>query len=300
MAVTEIKQYFRPANSAEVVELLGRYGGAARILGGGTFLHGVAARGLGLHLDALIDLQGAGLSYVRQEQDALVMGAATTMATLAAANPLQTAPFAGIADSLRYPPAQIRNLATVGGCLAAASPLFDLPVALMALDASVHVLGPRGKRAIPLHEFFLDYFESALKPDEFLTEVRIPRLPPKSASAFLKMETNANDLAVLNVAVRLTLVEPGTCREARVVLGGGVGKTPVRALSSEKVLAGKQITAGLVAEAAEKVTSDVHPVSDHRASAMYRRALAKVLVRRALGQALERLGIKHGQAQEKR
>ena len=294
MAVTEIQHYFRPESPAEVVELLGRYGDKARILGGGTFLHGLAARGLGLKLDALIDLQGAGLAYVRAESNDLVIGSATTLAALAAADSIrQGVEFAAVADALRYPPAQIRNIATVGGCLAVASPLFDLPVALMALDASVRVLGPRGEREIFLHKFFLDYFESALRQDELLAEVRIPKLPPKSASAFLKLDTNANDLALLNVAVRLTVDDAGTCREARVIVGGGVGKAPVRAVSCEKVLAGKHIGPGLVAEAGETVRSDVHPVPDHRASANYRAAVAKVFVRRTLGRALDRLEVKH-------
>lgn len=294
MALTEIKQYFRPESPREVVELLRKYGSGARVLGGGTFLHGLAARGLGLQLDALIDLQGAGLSYVKAEPDSLVIGSATTLAALAAADPIrQNMEYAAVADALRCPPAQIRNISTVGGCLAAASPLFDLPVALLALNASVHALGWRGEREIALQEFFLDYFESALKLDELLAEVRIPTLPPKSASAFLKLETNACDLALLNVAVCLTVSDTGTCQEARVIVGGGVGKVPVRAASCERVLVGKHITPGLVMDAGEAVTSDVRPVSDHRASAKYRAALAKVFVRRTLGRALERLGAEH-------
>lgn len=294
MALTEIKQYFRPESPGEVVELLRKYGSGARVLGGGTFLHGLAARGLGLQLDALIDLQGAGLSYVKVEPDSLVIGSATTLAALAAANPIrQNMEYAAVADALRCPPAQIRNISTVGGCLAAASPLFDLPVALLALNASVHALGWRGEREIALHEFFLDYFESALKLDELLAEVRIPTLPPKSASAFLKLETNASDLALLNVAVCLTVADTGTCQEARVIVGGGVGKVPVRAASCERVLVGRHITPGLVMDAGEAVTSDVRPVSDHRASAKYRAALAKVFVRRTLGRALERLGAEY-------
>jgi len=295
MALTEIKQYFRPQGPGEVVELLRQYGSKARILGGGTFLHGLAARGLGMRLDALIDLQGAGLSYVKPTEDALVIGSATTMAALAAADPIRHGvQYAAVADALRCPPAQIRNMATVGGCLAAASPLFDLPVALMVLDASVRLLGPRGEREILLSEFFLDYFESALQPDEFLTEVRIPKLPPRSANAFAKLETNANDLALLNVAVRFSVTAAGMCQEPRIVVGGGVGKKPVRASTSENVLAGKHISPGLVAEAGEKVISDVHPVSDHRTSARYRSAMAKVMVRRTAGLVLERLGLQRG------
>ncbi|MGH9602576.1 MAG: hypothetical protein ACRD24_09335, partial [Terriglobales bacterium] len=100
-----------------------------------------------------------------------------------------------------------------------------------------------------------------------------------------------------NVAVRLTVDDAGTCQAARVIVGGGVGKTPVRAVSCETVLAGKHLSPGLVAEAAEAVPSDVHPVSDHRASAKYRAALAKVFVRRTLIRALDRLEGRHDRVQ---
>ena len=116
----------------------------------------------------------------------------------------------------------------------------------------------------------------------------LPQLPPKSSSAFLKLGTNANDLAILNVAVRVTVEKSGTCTEARVALGGGVGKVPVRAVSSEKVLKGEKLSDELLKEAGQAAGSDLSPVSDHRASSRYRSAVAKVLVERALGRAVSR------------
>jgi xanthine dehydrogenase small subunit len=188
----------------------------------------------------------------------------------------------------------MRNMASVGGCVATASPLFDLPVALMALDSSVKALGPRGAREIGLHKFFVDYFEHALEKGEFLTDVLLPKLPPRSASAFLKLETNANDLALLNVGTRVTLDESGICQDARVVMGGGVGKVPVRMVSCENVMKGQRPSPKLLVEAAEAVSRDLHPVSDHRASARYRSAVAKVYARRTLKRAIGRLGVEVG------
>jgi len=295
MAFAEIKEFFRPASSHEVVELLTKYGGQALILGGGTFLHGLAARGLLPPVEALIDLQKAGLAYVRSEDGALAIGAMTTFAELEESGVVNSAPALGaVRDALQYPPPQIRNMATVGGCLASATPLFDLPVALLALEASVSALGPQGSRQIELSRFFRDYFEHALEKEEFLTEIRVAANRPRSASAFLKLETNANDLALLNLGARITLDDRGLCQDARIVVGGGVGKVPARAVTSENVLKGQRPTEDLLEQSAQAVSADVHPISDHRASARYRTAIAKVFVKRACGQALARLGVELG------
>ena len=116
-----------------------------------------------------------------------------------------------------------------------------------------------------------------------------PRLPARSSSAFIKLETNANDLAIVNVAVRVTLDESGSCQEARVVVGGGVAETPVRALASENLLQGERISDELLQRAGVAAQADLQPMSDHRASAAYRSAMAKTLTERALQRAVARL-----------
>lgn len=287
-----VREFCRPESPREVVEVLAKHGDRAALLAGGTFLHGLFARGLAASVEVLVDLQRAGLSQVKADNGAFAIGAMTTFRELAETQPVRTAPELGaVRDALEYPPAQIRNLATVGGSVATASTLFDLPVALAALDGRVRALGPRGTREIGLDKFFVDYFEHALEKSELLTDVLLPKLPAGSASAFLKLETNANDLALLNVAVRLTADTAGVCREARVVVGGGVGKAPVRAAACETALKGQRLTRALVEDSARRVSADVHPVSDHRASAQYRGAVVKVYIRRALRRAAERLGI---------
>lgn len=295
MGISGVKEFCRPQSARDVVELLAKHGDRAVLLAGGTFLHGLFARGLGSGVEVLVDLQKAGLSYVKTANGGLALGAMTTFRELAESEPVQKTPeFAAIRDALQYPPAQIRNQATVGGCVASASSLFDLPVALLALDGSVKSLGPRGPRETILAKFFVDYFEHSLEKGEFLAEVLLPKPPARSASAFLKLETNSNDLALLNVAARITLDQAGLCQGACVVIGGGVGKVPVRAVSCEAVLNGQRPSRALFESAAQKVSSDIHPVSDHRASAQYRRTVAKVYVRKALARAVERLGIELG------
>jgi carbon-monoxide dehydrogenase medium subunit len=295
MSIGGIKDFCRPENAQDVVQLLAKHGDRAVLLAGGTFLHGLFARGLATRAEVLLDLQGAGLSYLKAMNGTLALGAMTSFRELAEAYEVCNMPeLAAIRDALEYPPAQIRNMATVGGCVAAASPLFDLPVALMALDGSVKALGPGGVREVGLDKFFVDYFEHALEKGEFLTDVLLPKLPSRSASAFLKLETNANDLALLNVAARVTLDDSGNCREARVVIGGGVGKVPVRMVSCENVMKGQRPSQKLLEEAAQAVSRDLHPISDHRTSAQYRSAVAKVYARRTLKRAIGRLGVELG------
>jgi carbon-monoxide dehydrogenase medium subunit len=117
----------------------------------------------------------------------------------------------------------------------------------------------------------------------------LPLPAKRTGSAFIKLDDNANDLAIVNVAVRIT-VDGGTCADARVIVGGGCGNTPIRAASAEKVLVGADLGDDLMYDAGQAVAADIDPISDHRASAKYRRATAKVLVQRALDRAMSRVG----------
>jgi len=194
-----------------------------------------------------------------------------------------------IKDALTYPPAQIRNVGTVGGNIAAACPFFDLPTALLALDAVVKAEGPGGGRELALPEFFAGLFENSLASDEYVAEVLVPQPAANASSAFLKLETNANDLAILNVAVNITMGKSGVCDEARVAVGGGVGETVVRSPSAEAALNGQKLTEDIMKKAGEAVAADIDPLSDHRASAEYRSLIAQVFTTRALDRALSRL-----------
>jgi CO/xanthine dehydrogenase FAD-binding subunit len=194
-----------------------------------------------------------------------------------------------LADALEYPPVQIRNTATIGGCVAASCPFFDIPTALLALDAVVKVRGPAGERQMPLPELFTGLFANSLEAGEFITSVAIPSVQGNTAGAFVKLEGNANDLAIVNAAVRLTLNAEKVCTVARVALGGGVAEFTVRSPSAEKILLGSKLDDATLRAAGDAVIDDLDPMSDHRASADYRKAVAKVMTRRALERALARL-----------
>lgn len=290
MTLNKLQEYYLPADSKDVTALLDRHKEGAMIVAGGTFIHGLIARGLVTDVVALIDVSRLGLNYVRTERDQLRIGATTTFIQLEASAEIGDKPLYGaIKDALGYPPPQVKNSATIGGCISASCPFFDLPVSFLALSGVVSAQGKGKNRDIPLSDFFPGLFENALEQGEFMSELKIPLPSGKSASAFIKLETNANDLAILNTAAWVGLDSAGKCARSRVFVGGGVGEVPVRALSAEQALQGKVLTPELCVTAGQAAKSDVDPLSDHRASAAYRKAMTGVLVERALKLTLSRL-----------
>ncbi len=289
MSLPNLGDYHVPETTDDAIALLTQYGDAAMIVAGGTFVHGLEVRGVLTEVEALIDIGRLGLGGVEAAADGLRIGATTVFAELEGDPTVARAAACGaVADALTYPPAQIKNIGTVAGCLAASAPLYDLPAALLALDGTAAVVGASGRREIPLGEFFTGLFENALESDEIIESILLPTPPAGTASAFLKLETNANDLAILNVAVRFTR-DGDSCKDCRIVIGGGVGETYVRASSAESALEGAPANAGSFAAAAAAVSNDIEPVSDHRGSSDYRRHIARIYTRRALEAALARL-----------
>ncbi|MFZ1624490.1 MAG: FAD binding domain-containing protein [Gammaproteobacteria bacterium] len=287
-----LEDYYLPASLQEASTLLQRYGAGAMVVAGGTFVHGLEVRGLLSETVALVDISRLELRGISASGNGgISLKALTTLAEVGKAALISKNPaFGCIGDALRYPPRQILNVGTVGGCVAAAAPLYDLPAAFLALDGQVHASLAGTQRVIPLNDFFVGLFESALQRGEIITAIEIPAPAARTASAFLKLETNANDLSILNVAVRLTRDQAGKCTDCRIILGGGVGETYVRASSAEAALRGQAAGEASFAAAAAAVVADFEAVEDHRASAAYRRHIAQVYVRRTLATALSRLG----------
>lgn len=183
---------------------------------------------------------------------------------------------------------RIRNIATVGGSLAHADPNQDPPVTLLALGASVRIAGPDGERELPLDQFFVDYYQTALRPAELVVGVDVPLPARESGSAFLKfLPRTADDYATVAVAATVTLAPDGVCREARIGLGA-LGSTPLRAHEAEAILQGERLSDPLLAAVGEAAQRIVDPVPDQRGSAEYKREMARVFVRRAVSAAWER------------
>ena len=152
------------------------------------------------------------------------------------------------------------------------------------------VLGSKGERLVSLERFLQDYFQVDLKEGEFVAEIVIPSIGERSVSAFEKFSLTADDWALVNCSVTLTVDDDLSCNEVRIALGGEVGSTPKRAHEMEEWLKGKKLTENLIAEGSGRVRSDIEPISDIRGSADYRQSIAEVLVARTVSKAVRRFG----------
>jgi carbon-monoxide dehydrogenase medium subunit len=182
---------------------------------------------------------------------------------------------------------RIRNMGTVGGNLAAGDPLTDPGASLIALDAEITLTSSKGQRTLPLDEFFIDYYQTALEPGELLTEIHVPP-PQRPGWAHIKFTPRSvEDFATVGVAVTLK-ASNGTCEDIRIGLNS-VASTIVRARKAEEVLRGKPISDAALQEMGEVAATECDPTDDNRGSAEYKLDLVKVLVRRAAHEALQRV-----------
>jgi carbon-monoxide dehydrogenase medium subunit len=279
--------YYRPDTPQEAVALLSNYRRKARLIAGGTDLLVVKPSGV----ESLIDVSGLNLSYLKEEEGAIHIGAGTAVELVEHSSLLTRWPYRVLqeaAESMATP--TIRNMATIGGNVCNASPAADLSLALMSLDASVMLVGPKGSRTLPLEKFLVDVNRTALEEEELLAEIRIPRRPESGGASFLKLRRHqtAVDLAVVNVCTRLNCVN-GRCVDARIALGA-VAEKQIRAEKAEYVLVNEILSPGLIQKAAAQAAEEARPISDIRAFASYRKRMVAVLVKRSLETSARRCG----------
>lgn len=290
MALPDLKEFCRPESPGEVTRIFEKYGDSALLVAGGTFLHGLEARGFLAGTEALIDISGLGLDEVTEHKGGIRAGATANFAALGKAPGIEKPAFGALRDALHYPPAQITNLATVGGAIASACPFFDIPAALQALDAEVSIAGGARERHCAIGDMYAGLFENTLEAGEYITGITIPKQDKNAASAYLKLETNANDLALVGVAVRFSVGGwGGKIGDARVILGGGLNDRFTRCEAAEAVLNGQKPGDEIFQRAAEAISDCIDPMSDQRCSAEYRAHIGKVYVGRALQRASERM-----------
>lgn len=183
---------------------------------------------------------------------------------------------------------QIRNMGTVIGNLCNAAPSADSAPALLALDAVVHVAGPTGRRSLRLAEFFRGPGATGLGPAEIVTALEVPPPAPRSGLSYQHMSQRGRvDISAVGVAASVTLADDGSCKQVRIVLGG-VGPTPLQVPSAETLLEGAALDAEVINNAAAVAADAARPISDVRASAGYRLRMVRVLVARALAEAMAR------------
>jgi aerobic carbon-monoxide dehydrogenase medium subunit len=272
--------YVRPSTVDEAVTALAEAGEDAKVLAGGQSLLPVLRMRLA-YPSTLVDLGRIdALRGVRDDGDALVIGAMTTHDEVLH-DPLvaQHAPLLAQAAATVGDP-QVRHLGTLGGSLSHADPAGDLPTVALTLDASFEVAGRSGSRNIAARDFFVDYLTTALTPDEVLTAVRIPKLGTGWATHYEKFNRMAQAWAIVGVAAMVRSAN-GSVAEARVGLTN-MGSTPVRASAVEQALAGADASGEAVRAASEHAADGTHPPSDLSGGADYREHLARVLTRRAV------------------
>jgi carbon-monoxide dehydrogenase medium subunit len=269
----------------QAIELLGEAEDDAKLLAGGHSLLPLMKLRLA-RPKLLIDIGRLDdLSYVKEDGDRIRVGALTRHHDLQSSQVLRKAcPILAHTAGMVGDP-QVRHRGTIGGSVAHGDPASDLPTVLLALDAELVVRGGRGERTVAAADFFKGFFETALEPDDVLTEIRVPKLDPKKHGwSYLKFNRRAQDWAIVGVAA---VVEKsnGGIGSAAVALTNMAG-TPLRAKPAEAALAGSKPRD--VAKAAEKAADGTKPPSDTNASAGFRKHLAKVLTRRAVEEALSR------------
>jgi carbon-monoxide dehydrogenase medium subunit len=271
--------YESPRTLSEAFELLNTYPDAKLLAGGHSLLPAMKLRVAMPSM--LIDLSRiAGLNQIRETGDRITVGALTTHATVAGSLllhehcPLLPLAAAQIGD------AQVRNRGTIGGSLAQAHPAADYPAAVLALDAEIVAQSRAGERVIPAGEFFTGMLTTALKSNEVITEIRVPKTGTGGV-AYLKHHHPASGYAVVGVAVRLKM--SGNQIETAAVAITGVSDAAYRAKAVERALRGKGPEA--FAEASKHAADGVDALGDTYASAEFRKHLASVMVRRALEKA---------------
>ncbi len=282
-------EYLRPTTIPEAIAFLQQYGEEAKILSGGQSL--IPMMKFRIARPAyLIDINRiAGLDYIKEEDGQVKIGGLTREAELER-SPVIRSRFPIIVDTAHViADPQVRNLATVAGNLAHGDPANDHPATMLSLGAQVVATGPKGERVIPIEDFFVTLFTTALEQDEIVTEIRIPLPPPRSGGAYLKLERKVGDFATAAVAAQLSLESSGVCQSVGIGLTN-VGATPIKARKAEDFLRGKKPDESNLRQAGQLASEEAQPSADLRGPVEYKHALVKELTIRALSRAVERAG----------
>ena len=281
-------EYSAPATIDEALALLAQHGDGAKVLAGGHSL--LPLMKLRLAQPAhLVDLRRLPeMSGIRRAPDALVIGAMTTHAEVAASPDVRDiAPaLADAAGHIGDP--QVRNRGTIGGSIAHADPGADLPAVMLATDALIVAVGAGGTRTIDADDFFVDIFTTALLPGELVTEIRIPIPAARSGSAYAKHPHPASRYAIAGVAATIWLERMGARVERAQVALTGFGNKASRAVGAEAALVGRAIDDAAVSDAAARVADGIDARSDAQGDAAYKAELLRVCAERAITKAAER------------
>ena len=274
-----------PTTLAAAVRLLDPDDGTIRPVAGGTALMLMMKAGVFCPAK-LVSLRKIESSYaaITAGTRGLTIGAMTTLSDLEHSADVHTHAPLITQTLLTLSNVRVRNVATVGGALAHGDPHMDLPPVLMALDASLTVVGPNGKRSLPVEDLFTGYYETVLARNELIASVHVPAQKSRQA-AYMKVTTGAvDDWPALGIAV-VIVSDADAIKSARIVASAATEKA-MRLTSAEAVLTGNRVDDKLVRRAADAAAEEAEFVSDVRGSAPYKRELMRVYVQRAVRAAL--------------
>jgi carbon-monoxide dehydrogenase medium subunit len=278
-----------PKSLADAIKLLDPDDPSIRPIGGGTALMLMMKAGV-FRPAKLVSLRKIEKKYfsIAAVDDGLLIGAMTTLGALERSvdvrkhAPLITRTLLTLAN------VRVRNVATVGGALAHGDPHMDLPPVLMALGATMTIIGPKGKRTLAVEDLFAGYYETVLDKDELIAELQVPSQGAKKAS-YLKVTTgSADDWPALGVAAVIE-AEGGSIKSARIVASAATDKA-TRLKSAEAVLVGARLDDKILMKAADAAAEQAEYTADVRGSVSYKRELMRVYVRRAVRAAVEGSG----------
>ncbi len=276
-------RFVQPESLSEALATLASYGDEAQVIAGGIAVVLMLQQRL-IAPEILISLgRVPDLDYIHAADDGLRLGPLVSLRE-AERSPLVQARYPALARACaRVGNVRVRNQATLGGNLAEADYASDPPAMLLALDASVTATGPSGSRTIPLSDFFLGFYTTALGPDELITEVAVPTPSPSSRMTYLKFKSRSSeDRPCVGVAA-VAAFEDGVCADLRVAVGAAC-EVPRRLPEIEALARGQALTDQLIAEIAEGYAANVETLEDLRGSAWYRTQMIRVHVRRALAE----------------
>jgi carbon-monoxide dehydrogenase medium subunit len=275
--------FFQPRTVEEAIGVLDRFGEGAKLVAGGTALTIMLRQQL-IAPDALVSINGIpGLDTIEASGGRLLLGALATHRQVET-SPLVRRLVPTLAETFgKVANIRVRNVATVGGVMAESDYASDPPTMLLALDAEVEATGPQGTRAIPVRDFFLAFYETALRPDEVLTGVRVPIPPAAAGTSYSRYVTRSSeDRPCVGVAALVRLEAGGDrCAELRVAVGAAA-EIPQRLPEVEAMAIGQQLDGELLRSIADRYAGAIDTLDDLRGSAWYRTEMVRVWVRRAV------------------
>jgi CO/xanthine dehydrogenase FAD-binding subunit len=270
------KAYYQPRSLDEALGLLAQHGPSLLVIAGGTLAMPLVNEGVSMPEQAM-GLRRAGLDRVQRQDGHLSIGAVVTLTQMAEQREIPL--LAETAHSIGG--WAIRNMGTVGGNLFAPPPAGDLAAALLALDATVTLAGPKGKRTLPLADFHTGFMMNALQPGELVAGFDVPL--PAGKTVFLRYgRKQANTPAIVSIAAQLVF-DGEKVKAARIALNA-VGPHPLRAHKAEAALIDKTLDEATIGAAATAAAAECEPFTDAIATEWYRRRMVQVYVRRALEQ----------------